>query len=348
MHDLPRHPVRPHLVPPVRPRAPADPPDGRPTRHQVARGEWRRVSHGFYVPAWVVDDPEQRVLEAAARLPSYGGVTGWGALRWQGATWFDGEDRVGQRPLTIVTTGADVRRQPGLDVSEERLAPAEIVEVDGLRVTTAVRSVCFEMRHARTLWEAVEALDMAAYADLVDLAEVATYVDTRSGSRGVGQARAALALGDENSWSPPETWLRLVWELHAGRNRPLTNRPVFDRRGTHVGTPDLIDPEAGVIGEYDGALHLSGRQRGRDVAREAAYRRIGLECVVVVAADRQRADRVVARIDEAYERASLLPAADRAWTVVPPQWWTQTVTVAQRRSLGDDQRQRLLGHRTAA
>ena len=38
--------------------------------------------------------------------------------------------------------------------------------------------------------------------------------------------------------------------------RPLCNVPVFDRFGQHIGTPDLLDPVAGVVGEYDGALHL--------------------------------------------------------------------------------------------
>ena len=36
--------------------------------------------------AWDVDSDsvEQRIVEAAAVLPSYGGVTGWAALRWAG------------------------------------------------------------------------------------------------------------------------------------------------------------------------------------------------------------------------------------------------------------------------
>ena len=55
--------------------------------------------------------------------------------------------------------------------------------------------------------------------------------------------------------------MRLVWELDAGHPRPLCNVPLFDRHGRHLATPDLVDPGAGVVGEYDGAVHLTGAQR---------------------------------------------------------------------------------------
>jgi hypothetical protein len=37
------------------------------------------------VPADAEQTTEQRIVEAAAVLPAYGGVTGWAALRWLGA-----------------------------------------------------------------------------------------------------------------------------------------------------------------------------------------------------------------------------------------------------------------------
>lgn len=355
MEDVPRHPGRPTVVPPVRTRARTPgsavrEPSWRPTRDQVRAGEWRRSSRGLYVPTWVDPAvPEQRVVEAAALLPSVGGVTGWAALRWAGGFWFDG--RVGGSvdgsltDVTLAVGGSNVRPQPGIAMSEERLNPTELAAVDGLPLTVAVRSVCFEARYAPSLWRAVEVIDMAAYSDLASIDEVAAYVATRSGWTGVQQCRDALALADENSWSPPETWLRLVWELVARRGRPLTNRPVFDLAGRHLGTPDLVDPEAGVVGEYDGALHLAGSRRALDVAREATYRRAGLECVTAVAGDRPHRDRVAARVDDAYHRAAAAPAGRRQWTIDPPSWWVPAETVAQRRALTAEQRDRWLAHR---
>jgi hypothetical protein len=44
----------------------------------------------------------------------------------------------------------------------------------------------------------------------------------------------------------------------------LVNRPVFDQHGHHVATPDLLDVEAGVVGEYDGAMHRGRARHARD------------------------------------------------------------------------------------
>lgn len=81
------------LTDPVRP----DPRGVRGPTPKQARGPyWRRTSRGLFVPAEVDGGlPEQRVVEAAAVLPAFGGVTGWGALRWMGAQWCS----VGWRPM---------------------------------------------------------------------------------------------------------------------------------------------------------------------------------------------------------------------------------------------------------
>ena len=78
---------------------------------------------------------EQRIVEAAAVLPAYGGVTGWAALRWLGASWMTGLAPDGQTPLPVVlvTAGDDIRPQPGIQVSAERLNPAELTVHDGLQ-----------------------------------------------------------------------------------------------------------------------------------------------------------------------------------------------------------------------
>ncbi len=76
----------------------------------------------------------------------------------------------------------------------------------------------------------------------------------------------------------------------------MANRPVFNLEGRFVGTPDLLDPVAGVYGQYDGALHLAGEVRQRDVAKDAAYRRLGLEGVTMMAGDRRNRDRFVVRL----------------------------------------------------
>ena len=287
---------------------------------------------------------EQRIVEAAAVLPTYGGVTGWAALRWLGGVWFTGfaDDGRVQRPVRLALGSTSIRNQTGLLVSTERLDPRDLTCRHGLVLTSAVRAVCFEMRYAQSERAAVRCFEMAAYSDLVSCEELQEYADRHSGWTGIPQVRTVLPHLDENSWSPMEPDARSVWISLAGCPRPLCNAPVFDVSGRHIGTPDFIDPVAGVVGEYDGALHLEGARRHRDVTREAAFRAVGLETVTMTAPDWRDLSGFVARLHAAYARATRTPVSNRAWTLEQPPWWIDTSTVAKRRALTDEQRRRAL------
>lgn len=102
------------------------------------------------MPADLELTPEQRIVEAAAVLPAYGGVTGWAGLRWLGGSWFEGLRRGEILPVTLAVGDRSIRGQPALGIatSEERLDPSELDVHLGLRVTTAMRSLFFEMRYA--------------------------------------------------------------------------------------------------------------------------------------------------------------------------------------------------------
>lgn len=321
-----------------------------PTAWQARTGAFRRTSWGQWVPSDIEATPEQRIVEAAACLPAYGAVTGWAALRWQGALWFDGwGPGTRTRPVPIAV-GHDhaVRPRTGLRVSQEILPPGTIRRERGIRVTAPLWSVAHEMRKAPSDEAAVVAFELAALHDLVSVAELAAYVESDLWVRqGVPRVRALLAHLEENSWSPTEPLMRLTW-CRTGHPRPLANRPVFTRDGRFVGTPDLIDPVAGVYGMYDGGLHLAGVVRHEDVAKEAAYRALGLEGVTMMAGDLADRSPFVRRLDEAYARAERRGPADRMWRTDLPAWWTPTFTVSQRRSLSAGQRSRLLGYRPAA
>lgn len=306
---------------------------------------WRRVYRGWFAPAEVAaDHVEQRIVEGSVLVPRGGAITGWAALFWLGGYWFSS----GSRPVPIVTGGRQVCRQPGVWISEERLRPADCIRVDGLMVTTAARSVCYEMRYARTLGLAVAAMDMAAYSDLCSIAEAGAFASHLQGWTGIPQCRKALGLADENAWSPPEVSMRLWWQTLEIASKPLCNRPVFDASGVHIGTPDLIDPRLGVVGEYDGGLHLAAGQRAADLARDGRYREVGLEPVTMVAADLRAPERFLARLHQAYARAKRGRRSRRAWTLTAPPEWIRTHSVARRRSLTEGQARTLLRYRLSA
>lgn len=342
------HPRRPGIVAPVR----IDP-SGRagPTPGQARGPYWRASSPGWYVPGDTdARHPWQRAVEAAACRPGYGGVTGWAALAWEHGRWFGGLSDNGRDllPVTVATGLTHARSHPGIAISEERCSPRDLVVVDDLPITIPARSVCFEMRYAASDWQAARVLDMAAYSDLVSKAELRAYAEDHPGWTGIPRCRDAIALADENAWSPPEVRMREVWQDVAGRGRPLCNLPIFDRNGELIGVPDLLDPVAGVAGEYDGAVHLAGHQRGRDVRREGRFRAHGLECVTMLAGDLVDPWDFVSRLATAYSRAAPVHPAERSWTVRQPSWWISTATVEQRRALTPGQRRRLLRHRRVA
>lgn len=311
----------------------------------TARGStWRRSSRGLYVPADVELTPEQRIVEAAMVLPEYGGVTGWAGLRWLGGRYFDGlaSDGRGRRPVHLACAGDDVRSQPGISISAERLDPRDLMVVDGLPLTSAARSVCFEMRYASTVERAALHLSMAAYDDLVSIDELMDYASRHPGWTGISRSRDGAALADENIWSPAEFWMGVVWVRRAGLPRPLCNAPLFDEHGRHIGTPDLFDQEVGLVGEYDGALHLQGAQRSRDLVREERFRDHGCEYVTMLAADYADLSSFIRRLRAAHQRAQDLDSGRRRWTLQQPEWWVDTSTVALRRGLTFEQRERWL------
>lgn len=334
-------PARDGLVWPVR----IDPTGVRgPTRGQAAGPCWRRTSHGFYVPAHVDgDDVDQRIVEASVVVPPKGAITGWAALRWYGGRWFDGTDASGERlPVDVLVSTFDIRSQPGIKPCGEGTSPGDIAVVDGVSVTSPVWSTVFAMRRAGTPGRAALVMEMAAYNDLASVAEVTSLIGAQSGWTGVPNARKGIALAGENAWSPAEVFMKLVWELDCGFPRPLQNVPVFDLHGRHIGTPDLLDPDAGVIGEYDGRGHLRSEQRVTDVCRAADFADHHLECVVMLTGD--TTDQFQARLRAAYARARRRRTR-RTWTITPPDWWTPTRTVEQRRLLTPEQRARFLRHR---
>jgi len=333
---------RPGVVRPI----PVDPTgEHGPTRAQARSSRWRRSSQGLYVRTGEYPDQvAQRIVEAAAVLPTFSAVTGWAALHWAGADYFDGRTADG-RPLDVplAVPNHAVRPRAGLAITAERLAPRDLISIDGLPLTRHVRSVSFAMRSVRGLVAAVRVLDMAMAADLISLQEMRTYVtDELSGWTGVERLRTAVACGDENSWSPMESEMRVLWASHLRIPTLVSNHPVFDRAGRFVATPDLLDVEAGLFGEYDGDVHLDRERRSRDIEREAALRRLGLEGVTMMATDRRDVRPYLQRVREARSRARFLPPEQRAWTIEPPPWWTPTVTVDQRRALEDWQKERFL------
>jgi hypothetical protein len=269
---------------------------------------------------------EQRILSQSVRLPPGGGVTAWAALRWRGAAFFTGIDYTGARLPVPLTIGGSGSRAPDARVhySWEQLSPVETEIVAGLACTTVERALFDEVRRRGTVRDGVVAIDMVVAAGLTTVADFSAYVERRPAWTGVGVTRGAVDLACDDSRSPQESRMRLVWIIDANLPVPLCNQPLFSLSGDLLGYPDLFDPVAGLVGEYDGADHLEEDRRSRDRTREERFRDHGLEYVAIVSGELPRRTHVVRRLRSAYRRAPFAPPEDRRWTLDHPSWFNSS------------------------
>ena len=284
-----------------------------PTRKESRGPGWRTTSRGFFVPADVSDDlVEQRILEASVRG---GVVTGWSGLRLHGGGFFDGlaRDGVTRLPVPLAADDSRIGSDGGTVVVEDRIPPDEVVVVLGIRCATVERALFDEMRRIGDAREAAVAIGAACAANLTTVRRMRIYTSTRRWYRDVCMCREAVEMAVEGCRSPQEDRFRQVWEYDAGWGRPLLNRTIVDLDGRFVAVPDLLDVGRGVVGEYAGADHRDIDRHEKDIAREAALRRVGLEYVEVVGRDLRHPERIIRRMEEAAGRAVHL---ERRWKVV--------------------------------
>ncbi len=222
---------------PVDPTGRAGPRRGRGARQPMAYDESAGCSCR---PAVDPDVPEQRILEQADAAHQRRRRHGMGGLP-------DARRRVLRRPARrrshpgarCPSTAARCTRSGGSPATtciRDILNPDEIVDVRGRPVHDGpaghLRRDALRPRRAS---RPSSPLDMMAAAGLTTVAAMRDYVGRKQAWTGVQRARDAVALADDLSRSPQETRLRLMWQLDAGRRRPLVNRPLFDLRGRLLG-----------------------------------------------------------------------------------------------------------------
>lgn len=288
----------------------------------LAGAQWRQVAHGWHVPTGVPLTPAQRLVQAAAVLPE-GCLSGWAAAYVLGADALDGRDPftgARQTVRVVLPPEASHRSVPGVRCVRAELDASAVLSVDGLTVTTGLRTAQDLAREAPDLAEAVVALDALVQATVVDLRRLQVGLAGLERGRGVRQARAAGELcrpGVRSTW---ETRLRL-FVVEAGLPEPEVNIPVFDLSGRFLGTPDLLDLEAGLAIEFDGAGHRDREQHRQDNVREEGLEHGGLVVSRVDSRDlTQHRDQLARRLRAARAHALRNPRPV-GWTIVPPPGW---------------------------
>ncbi|GAB2592445.1 hypothetical protein [Microlunatus antarcticus] len=260
--------------------------------HTLRTSRWERTYRGLYVPAGTARTTTQRVVAAAALVPSRGAIGGWAAAHVHGADHLDGLDPTGAELDVDVLLPPGLHRLdvPGIAYGRASFGPGEVRVVHDLPVTSLLRTAVDLACWAGSVTEATVALDLCFQAGLT-LSELQRAVPRRR--RGAVQAREAIALARPGSRSPGETRLRLLYAVEFPDATVLLNPALLDLGGRFVAMPDLFDPDAGLALEYDGASwdsersegHRDRRQHREDNVREEAVERLGIIVVRADAAD---------------------------------------------------------------
>jgi hypothetical protein len=191
------------------------------------------------------------------------------------------------------TDNARSLRRPGVVCRRTRLTPQEVVRIDGVPVTSPVRTfldVCGELSVTEAVIIADGLIDAHRWgihrgtAPLCRPGEIGTALRGRQGRRGVRTARAAAERMRVGSDSPGETRLRLVLEDHGIQDLVL-DHPLLGPDGTLLAQPDLALERHRLSLQYEGVHHDRAEQRVIDIRRLRATESVGWREIRICARD---------------------------------------------------------------
>ncbi len=218
------------------------------SRDMLRGPAWRRVGWGRYRWAAQAMDEDVKLAALLTTLPEGAALAGAVAAR----RWGLDVPRPA-KPDVIIPPGAGVSGRVEGRVRRVKLAAGDVVDRDGLPVTSPLRT-CLDLACHFPLVEAVVAVDQALHAGLVQLAALTGYVARHHKIPGLNQARLVLELAEAKAESPMESRLRLLL-VRAGLPRPEAQVSLTNTRGAFLGRVDLFYRDASLAIEYDGENH---------------------------------------------------------------------------------------------
>lgn len=248
------------------------------TDRELAGPLWRPVLRGVHSWVGAEDaDPTQRIAAAAELMPNNAAIGGWASLHLHGVRDLDGRTGAAAAALlpVLVCLGpvGRMRRRAGIAIDRSVLLSGDVTDVDGIRVTTAVRSPEGDPGLRR---------------------------DPGRHTRGHRGQNGRRALEPSDRLLPRESPARRL----GARSRPPNTageRRGRRRHGFLLGIADLLDKVAALIGEYDGEDHRTLARHTSDNVREEGLERSNLVVVRATALDLwPRRLALVARIQAAH------------------------------------------------
>lgn len=246
-------------------------------------GTVRRMLDRVFVDALAPDTRELRVAGMKLVAPAHAVVADDWASWVYGVDTFKPSLRHSLVPTLVVPHGKSRVRVEGIKCRQAIVASEDLVEIDGLLLTSPVRTAA---DHLRKKWRphALAAADAMAHAGLVTMEETYEFVDRLNGYRGVCQARSLAMLIEPKAQSQGESWTRLRI-VDAGFAIPESQWEVLLPDG-RTGFLDLSYPELLLVIEYDGRqFHTADRDNDHDDGRRRMIEALGFRIIVVTYAD---------------------------------------------------------------
>ena len=234
--------------------------DSRPLQRAVVRGDVVRIHRGAYVSAeqWAGLDRHERYRKQvmAAGLASQGRPV----LSHQSAAALWGIPIIGQWPSlvhVVTTVAAGTRRENGFHRHARQIDDSDVVEFDGVRMTSFARTL-IDLARETSFASAVAGLDWSLRPpgpnarSRIRIEQLQEYFDTQEWTRNRRKVHRALEFASPLAETPGESLSRVV--IHElGFPQPELQVRVEDRDGL-AGISDFGWDGIRLLGEFDGLI----------------------------------------------------------------------------------------------
>lgn len=262
----------------------------------------RGVFHGSHLP----DSLELRVACLKLVVPPDAVVTDRTAGWLHGAPMILAPGDHLTVPMVCAFQPPGKRLRNGVSASGERgLGQRDVLQIDGLSVTSPLRTAC-DLGRLLGRDSAFAALDSMLRLGRFSLDELVVETERFRGYRGVRQLRAFAPLSDAGSESFGESVLRLRWYDAAIAVKPETQIEVWSPEDGRLARIDVGSRERRYAAEYDGEAFHGATQEVHDRTRRDWLGDQGWEVDVFRRSDLfGRSQSACERLTAGFRRASL-------------------------------------------
>lgn len=240
--------------------------------------EFRLLRDNVHLSRGQLMSAQERIIAIVDHAQGNPVISGEAALIMYGSRWHTDDFTI----ELIRGTSASGRRARGTVTRRVDLAPSEVTEIRGRRVTAPIRTA-FDLGRKRSRTRALGHLDALDAVTPLDRDELMRFALEHKRSRYITVLRELVPLIDGRSESPRESALRLF--MHdSGLPKPDLQVEVCDEWGSVFARCDLAYKEAKIDIEYDGEdYHSTPEQVAHDEARDEQLGLLGWKVIRVTA-----------------------------------------------------------------